>query len=71
MVNIARNLAIDKTRSKEFSQSGKTDSVESYVYAEAALPVEFMHTDGIGVKELLNKLKPEQTEVIDLMYFQG
>lgn len=71
MVNIARNLAIDKTRSKEFSQSGKTDSVESYVYAEAALPMEFMHTDGIGVKELLTKLKPEQAEVIDLMYFQG
>jgi RNA polymerase sigma factor (sigma-70 family) len=71
MVNIARNLAIDKTRSKEFSQSGKTDSVESFVYADAALPTEDMKVDSIGVRELLSKLKPDQAEIVDLMYFQG
>lgn len=71
MVNIARNLAIDKTRSKEFSQSGKTDSVETYVYAEAGLAGEDMKVEGIGLKELLKKLKPEQAEIIDWMYFQG
>jgi RNA polymerase sigma factor (sigma-70 family) len=71
MVNIARNLAIDKTRSKEFSQSGKTDSVETFVYAEASLPVEDMKVDAIGLKELLDKLKPDQAQIVDLMYFQG
>ena len=60
MVNIARNLAIDKT-----------DSVESFVYAEVALPMEEMKVDGIGVRELLSKLKPDQAEIVDLMYFQG
>ncbi|MEQ8530372.1 MAG: sigma factor-like helix-turn-helix DNA-binding protein, partial [Imperialibacter sp.] len=50
---------------------GKTDSVESFVYAEAALPMEEMKVDGIGVKELLSKLKPDQAEIVDLMYFQG
>ncbi len=71
MINIARNLAIDKTRSKEYSQSGKTDSVDSFVYTEAGLPSQEMKIDGIGIKELLGKLKPDQAEIVDLMYFQG
>lgn len=71
MVNIARNLAIDKTRSREYSQAGKTDSVGSFVYADGLLPVENMKVEGIGLKELLEKLKPEQREVIQWMYFQG
>jgi len=71
MVNIARNLAIDKTRSREFSQSGKTDSVESFVYAETNLQAEDIKVDSIGVKDLLKKLKPEQAEIINWMYFQG
>lgn len=71
MLNIARNLAIDKTRSREFSQAGKTDSAENFVYAEASFPAEQMRIDGIGLTDLLKRLKPEQAEIIHWMYFQG
>ncbi len=71
MVNIARNLAIDKTRSKEYSQAGKTDSTASFVYADALMPADTLQVEGIGVKELLTKLKPEQQDIIRWMYFEG
>lgn len=68
MLNIARNAAIDKTRSKGFQQS------------TTSLPI--METDGsyatvkpgvddFGLKKVLQKLKDEQRLLIDLSYYQG
>lgn len=71
MLNISRNMAIDKVRSKEFKGIHKSDDLSENVnlfdeqYSEAN-KVEF-----IGVKELLDKLTSDQKNIIDLMYFQG
>lgn len=71
MLNIARNLAIDKTRSKEIKRDQKTDQVDDIVYHVDRHNYDTFSPENIGVKELLDKLNPDQKKVVDLLYFQG
>jgi RNA polymerase sigma-70 factor (ECF subfamily) len=68
MLNIARNAAIDKTRSKGFQQNSKLQSIvdSDGVYASVKPGV-----DDYGLKKVLLKLRDEQRLLIDLSYFQG
>ncbi len=71
MANICRNSAIDKTRSKEFSKAGKTNTIDDFVYKiEADNQIE-SEVDFIGLKETLYVLNEEQRFIIDQIYFQG
>jgi RNA polymerase sigma factor (sigma-70 family) len=71
MVNVARNLAIDKTRSKNFQNEKKNFSSEKNVdYIDSHKSTEFK-PDNIGIRELLNKLPTDQQQLIDMAYFQG
>ena len=71
MMNIARNLAIDKLRSKEFKNSSKNRDIENNVaYVETHNKVVF-NPDTLGIKEMMNELKPEHFEVLNLIYFKG
>jgi len=71
MINVARNMAIDKIRSKDFKQGSKTDEISRNVsipdneYSDKHKP------EYIGVREMLNVLSTEQKELLDLMYFRG
>lgn len=71
MLNITRNLAIDKTRSKEFNKSKKTDSIDIVVGSNSREPIEESYTDGIGVKNLLNELNQDQQFIVEQLYFKG
>lgn len=71
MSNICRNAAIDKTRSKEFSNSQKTNPLEDYVYAYEDQAGTADYVEGIGVKELLADLNEDQRFVIKYIYFKG
>lgn len=71
MANICRNAAIDKTRSKEFSKSSKTNTIDDYVYGLESGSGTSELVDGIGVKELLTDLNEEQRFVIECIYFKG
>jgi RNA polymerase sigma-70 factor (ECF subfamily) len=70
MINICRNLAIDKIRSKDFVNQNKNrqdgNSVLSNV--QAASPY---NPDTIGIKEIIKKLDPDYRVIIDLLYFEG
>jgi RNA polymerase sigma-70 factor (ECF subfamily) len=68
MLNIARNAAIDKTRSKGFQQNSKLQSIvdSDGIYASVKPGV-----DDYGLKKVLLKLRDEQRLLIDLSYFQG
>jgi RNA polymerase sigma-70 factor (ECF subfamily) len=68
IISIARNLALDKLRSKEVSRIKKTDELSFNVSKFEADKIDPEH---IGVKDMLDKLPPEQKNLIDLMYFQG
>lgn len=70
MLNIARNAAIDVTRSKNFKKDAKTNSTDKSVY-DGNEPSETPKIDHIGLKEILKTLKPEHKEIIDLIYFNG
>ena len=67
MLNIARNAAIDKTRSKGFQQSQRQIPLDGEVIQSSVRP----GVDDYGLKKLLLKLKDEQRLLIDLSYFQG
>lgn len=71
MLNLTRNLAIDKTRSKEFNKSKKTDSINIVVGSNSREPIEESYTDGIGVKNLLNELNQDQQFIVEQLYFKG
>jgi RNA polymerase sigma factor (sigma-70 family) len=67
MLNIARNAAIDKIRSKSFQQSQRQIPLDG----EAIQPSVRPGIDDYGLKKLILKLKDEQRLLIDLSYFQG
>lgn len=69
--NIARNLSIDKLRSKDFKNSSKNQELENHVPAIDGFRNTAYNPDLIGLKELVNNLKPEQQEIVELVYFQG
>jgi len=71
MLNIARNQAIDKTRSKEFSKGKKTDDIETLVSKVDKSDFTETKIEGIGLQELLKRLPEEQRFVIDHHYLKG
>jgi RNA polymerase sigma factor (sigma-70 family) len=71
MLNISRNMAIDKTRSKDFNNSQKNQSTEKVVNHMVRLKADDLKPEHIGLVELVNKLDPNERFLIDLMYFKG
>ena len=71
MVNIARNLAIDKIRSKDFKNQNKNRELENNVTFIDEQRNTVYKPELLGIKELVGTLKPEQKSIIDLVYFKG
>ncbi|MBI3511249.1 MAG: sigma-70 family RNA polymerase sigma factor [Bacteroidetes bacterium] len=71
LLNIARNSAIDKIRSKNFRKNEQVRSIEDYVYTVDRQHNQVTGTDHIGLKKLVDGLKPEQRQLIELLYFGG
>lgn len=71
MLNICRNAAIDKTRSKEFKYRSEI-CLDSHVVSEADKGSSYeMAVDQIGLKDIVRRLDPKQRELIELVYFGG
>ena len=47
------------------------DSMDDYVYRVDSRNSTEMHTDGIGVRALLNDLVEEQKFILEKVYFEG
>ncbi len=71
LVNISRNAAIDKIRSKEIKNTYKTDSVADNVYVIDNANYDTQSIDGIGLEKVLNELPKDLKFVIEQMYFKG
>ena len=69
MLNVARNAAIDKVRSRAYQDGLKNQSLpdDVSIMNQSVRQV----TDDYGLRKLVNKLKDEQKVLIDLSYFQG
>jgi len=69
MLNVARNAAIDKVRSKGYRDNQRTQTIaegESGL-AMSSNPV----VNDVGLKKVLTTLNEEYRKLIDLSYFQG
>ncbi|MDX2196694.1 MAG: sigma-70 family RNA polymerase sigma factor [Cytophagales bacterium] len=65
MLNITRNTAIDKLRSKSMKMEHKSiDTIEETESVEHKI-------EHIGIKEIAQKLDPQYYELIDWVYFKG
>jgi len=71
LVNIARNHAIDKMRSKEISKELKTGGIEKLVSRVDSQNQVEQNTEAIGVREVLEKLPEEQRFIMEHLYFKG
>lgn len=71
MINIARNLAIDKTRSKDFRNHSKTEDIENIVLSVDKGYTTSINPETLGLKDLVDKLKPDHKVILDLVYFRG
>jgi RNA polymerase sigma-70 factor (ECF subfamily) len=71
MLNIARNAAIDKIRSKSYQDNLKNQPLAENVNTVTANSVVNPQINDTGLKKLVNNLKQEYRELIELSYFQG
>ncbi|MGV3539868.1 MAG: RNA polymerase sigma factor [Rufibacter sp.] len=70
MLNIARNQAIDKIRSKQFRVGLKSQPMEGTA-AYNVVSSDGIKPEHIGLHEMTQQLNPDQKVIIDLMYFNG
>ena len=70
MLNIARNAAIDKVRSKGYRDNQRTQPIAEGENAGMAMSSNPAVND-VGLKKVLTTLNEEYRKLIDLSYFQG
>lgn len=71
ILNIARNTAIDKLRSKGYSNTKKNLSADNFVHLLDDSNKLVNRIDTIGIREFVAKLKPKCIQLIELLFFQG
>ena len=71
MLNVARNTAIDKIRSQDFQNSQRNQDLDSTVEIIDSQANSQFDIDAIGLKKVVENLRPEHRQMIDLLYFQG
>lgn len=71
MINVARNLSIDKLRSKDFRNATKNQDIENNVdFIDSQKKITF-NADTLGLRDMVTALKPEFNNVLDMVYFKG
>ncbi len=69
MLNVARNIAIDKLRANTSRKAELTSSLSPNIASKG--PSTTLQIDHIGIREIVDGLPPDQKMVIELIYFQG
>ena len=70
MLNIARNTAIDKTRSAHFRASNNINEIDQKITNN----INWSHQpkpEHIGLNQVITKLDNKYVEIIELIYFKG
>jgi RNA polymerase sigma-70 factor, ECF subfamily len=71
ILNVARNTAIDKIRSQEFQNSQKNQDLETSINFIDNQGSSQFDVDAIGIRKVVENLRPEHQQMIDLLYFKG
>ncbi len=71
LLNVTRNTAINKTRSKIYKSSQKNDSISNYVNdIDKKITVQ-QNINHIGLRKEVSRLKDDLKAVLELSYFNG
>lgn len=68
LLNIARNTAIDITRTTGFQQQQKTESLDHLVHQAGG---DSINPDHLGLRETVHRLDEKYRSLINLVYFKG
>jgi RNA polymerase sigma-70 factor (ECF subfamily) len=71
MMNVARNAAIDKVRSRGYQDSMKNNAMPENGEADIVGASVGPKIDDVGLKKVLTTLKDEHRVLIDMSYYQG
>lgn len=71
LLNIARNAAIDKTRSKSFKNAQQNHDIDFFVHSIETNDSLDEKTNSIGIKKYVNKLADKCKKIVDYIYFKG
>jgi RNA polymerase sigma-70 factor (ECF subfamily) len=71
VVNICRNLSIDKIRSRQHRVGSRTTGLDDSLTAQRQAAPATFRPEHIGLQEITQTLIPEQRQIIDLLYFEG
>ena len=71
LLNISRNAAIDKVRSKAYKNKQKNSDFENFsFFIKDDMDLDSI-SDGYGIRKFVEKLKPVCIKLIDLLFFKG
>ena len=70
MMRIAKNAALDHTRSKVVSQRSKTDQVD-FLVSTGKDPKTDASTTDVGLRNVLDRMDERHRQMIDLLYYQN
>ncbi len=71
MLNIARNAAIDRLRSKGYNNNKKNLPDDNFVHLLDKSNTLTDRIDSIGIREFVKKLKPKCIQLIELLFYKG
>jgi len=71
LINIARNAAIDSTRAKNYNVKKQIQSIDNSVRSVNRQYNVTTQIDHIGLKAIVEKLRPEYRVLVDKLYFEG
>ncbi|QQS30311.1 MAG: RNA polymerase sigma factor [Sphingobacteriales bacterium] len=71
LINVARNTAIDFTRSKYYSYKKINQNLEKIVSNDLVPKTKGIEIETIGLPDHLEKLSPQAKDIIQWMYFEG
>ncbi len=71
ILNIARNAALDKIKSKTYNNSQKNLSSDNFVHLLEDSSNINARLDAIGINEFVKKLKPKCIQIIELLFYRG
>ena len=71
MLNITRNAAIDKIRSKDFNKNKLNLGIDSFTYKMHSSEEDEVQIDAEKLKRIIGRLKEKCIKIIDYIYFRG
>lgn len=71
LLNIARNAAIDKVRSKAYKNTQQNQDIDFFVHSIESNDNLDQKINAIGIRKYIGKLAEKCKQIIDYIYFKG